>query len=453
MIKNRVNAMLLAVLLLFPQELLVACASKPGSVPAPITITFVVASYPWLPDRSADYERLARAFHETHPQVTVQIKPVDLSELSQGLANADFLTSPEWGIDVLLTSTDRLPELIEHGLLRDLGPVLEGNPALGAADFYPSALNTLRWQGELYGLPAELDPWVMFYNLDLFDAADVAYPSGNWRWDDFLETARALTSSPSLSSGFAFGSWGGQLTPFIYQNDGKVVDDPVMSEKATLNDPATVEAVRWYVNLALLEGVMSTPTQLADYAISQGRGQKIVTGGDAADKAASQARADLEQAVSSGDVAMWMGRLSDQGGRWEPWDFRWGVVPLPTGRQTATLATVQGYFITSHSEHFDQALQWTDFLTRQPPLYGGLPVRRSVSTDDAFLNQLRPEITASLNACLEMLENGVVVPESLDWWAAQWLQGPLFSVLLGEQTIEEALEMAQQQALEEIDQE
>jgi len=421
--------------------ILVACQPAPPAK-EPVVITFVIASYPWITDQAGEYERLAQVFHAAHPQVSVQVKPVDFSALSQDLAGADFLTDPAWGVDVLLVSADLLPALAEKNLLRDLGPALEGNLALEAQDFYPPALDLLRWKGQLFGLPAEIDPWVMFYNQERFDAASVPYPAGNWDWDGFLATARALKKAGS----FAFGSWGAQVTPFIYQNGGQVVDDPMTPSRAMLTDPATLQAVQWYVDLALLEGVMPTPDRLAGYAVGQGRQQTIVMSGDAADKAAAQAQADLEQAVSGGDAALWMGRWSEGGGRWERWDFRWGVAPLPTGRQAATVASLQGYAILAHAEHFDAALQWVDFLTRQPPVHGGLPVRRSVAAGDAYRQQLRPEITGGLEACLPVLESGVVLPESLEWTVAEWLKGPLLAVLGGEMTVEAALAEAQQQA-------
>lgn len=444
---NRIR-LLVAVLILLPPLTVCTPASAPES--EPVTITFVVVPFPWLRNRSADYERLAEAFHEAHPHINIQVKTVGFEELPGSLADADFLTNPEWGVDVLLTSADLLPDLVQRGLLRDLQPSLEADPALQGEDFYPSALNSMRWQGRIYGLPVELDPWVMFYNRDLFDATGVPYPSGDWHWNDFLEIARAL-SSPLSPFPYGFGSWGAQVTPFIYQNGGTVVDDPVSPTRATLDDPATVEAVRWYVDLALVERVMPTPTELAEYATGSGRRRIIVAGGDEANEAAMQAQADLEQAVANGDVAMWIGRLSERGGRWQQWDFRWGVVPLPAGRRAATLAGVQSCFIVIHSEHYDQALQWVDYLTRQPPLYGGLPARRSVAMADPFRSQLEQKIgREALDQCLVALEQGVVLPETLDWLASQWLQGPLFAVLEGEQTVEEALEMAQQRAEEEL---
>jgi len=432
--------------------LLAACSSASGPASEPVTVTFVVVTFPWLSSQPADYERLAEAFHEANPHINVLVKLVSVEELPQGLADADFLTGPEWGVDVVMTDADSFPGLAQQGLLRDLQPSLEADQPLQSEDFYPPVLDALRWQGRVYSLPVEVDPWVMFYNQDLFDAAGLPYPSGDWRWNDFLETARALVGN--LGPGrFAFGSWGAQVTPFVYQNGGTVVDDPARPTLATLDDPATVEAVRWYVDLALSEKVMPTPADLAGYATERGRRQTIFVAGDEANKIASQARADLDQAVADGNVAMWMGRLSERGGRWQRWDFRWGVVPLPAGRRAATLASIQGCFIVAHSEHFDQALQWVDYLTRHPVLRGGLPARRSAATSDAVRVQLGQEVEDALDELLAALDRGAVLPEWLDGFTAQWLQGPLFAVLEGEQTIEEALETAQQRAEEILGQE
>jgi len=451
--KNRGLLLLLATLILFPS--LAACSLLPGSEPEPVSLTFVFVSYPGLPDRSAAYEQLAASFHEANPQIDVHVKSVNLEQLPRGLADADFLTDPEWGVDVIMADAALVPPLVERGLLRVLDPALEGDLVLEAADFYAPALDLLRWQGGLYGLPAELDPLVMFYNQDRFDVAGVPYPSGDWRWEGFLTRARALTpsplSSPSLSPGWAFGSWGAQVTPFVYQNGGRMVDDPQTPGRVTLHEAPTIQAIRWYVDLALLEGVMSTPIELAEYAVSRGREMTILTAGDAANTAASQARADLEQAVNSGTVAMWMGWLSGQGSHWRRWDYDWGVAPLPIGRQAATIARIQGYFITAQSQHFHQALQWVDYMTRQPPLYGGLPARRSVAGEEAFRGQLRPEIQAALDACLGVLESGTVLPESLDGLATQGLQGFLFAILAGELTVEQALEKAQEQLEQTLD--
>ena len=145
--RNKRIPLLRVTLVLLP--LLAACSSTPGPRPEPVTLTFFAVSSPWLVDQSGDYERLAEAFHEANPHITVQVKSISDEGLPQGLANADFLAAPEWGVDVVMASADLLPGLVERGLLRDLGPALEGDPALGGEDFFAPALDALRWQGHL----------------------------------------------------------------------------------------------------------------------------------------------------------------------------------------------------------------------------------------------------------------------------------------------------------------
>jgi multiple sugar transport system substrate-binding protein len=443
------NIMTLSLLLLIT---LISCG--PGAAPQtePVTLTVVLLSAPWLPDRSAEYGQLAEAFHEANPGITVRLQSVGLDELPQNLAEADLLTNPEWGVDVLLTSADLLPSLVHAGLVRDLQPALDAGEALAADGIPTSVLDLVRWQGNAYGVPVEVDPWVLFYNRDLFDAAGVPYPpkGADWRWEGFLATARALAASGRVR--FPFGSWGAQVMPFVYQNGGALVDDPLIPTAATLLDPATVEAVRWYADLALVEAVMSAPADLAGYAATVGWRQTIVRAGDEVETAVAQAQADLEQAISSGHVAMWLGRLSERGGQWDRWDFAWGLVPLPAARQPATLASTQACFLTTHSQHLDQAWQWIETLSRQPPLHGGLPARRSAAKGDAARVQLGQEVEAVLDDLLLALERGVVLPESLSWQVERWLSGPLLTVLDGEQTVEEALAAAQQQAEAELEQ-
>ncbi len=430
--------------------LLAACGPGAASNTEPVTLTVVLLTVPWLSARSAAYQRLADSFHEATPDVTVRLRPVNLDELPQDLSEAGFLTDPEWGVDVLLASADLLPALVQAGLVRDLQPALDAGGPLPADDVPVPILDLVRWRGDAYGLPVEVDPWVLFYNRDLFDAAGVPYPPADWHWNGFLTTARALGSPGAVR--FPFGSWGAQVTPFVYQNGGALVDDALAPTAAALLDPATVEAVRWYADLALAEGVMPTPADLAGYATGVGRQQTIIRAGDEAETAAAQAQADLEQAIASGDVAMWLGRLSDRGGRWDRWDFAWGLVPLPAGRQAATLAGVEACFITAHSQHPDQAWQWIEYLTRQPPLHGGLPARRSAAEGDAAHAQLGPEVEVVLDELLLAMATGAVLPESLDWQAARWLGGPLFAVMAGEQTVEEALMEAQDRAEVELGQ-
>ena len=46
---------------------------------------------------------------------------------------------------------------------------------------------------ELYAVPFRSDFWVLFYNKDLFDAANVAYPTNDMTWDEYADLAIKMT--------------------------------------------------------------------------------------------------------------------------------------------------------------------------------------------------------------------------------------------------------------------
>src|SRR5262249_28360675 len=76
----------------------------------------------------------------------------------------------------------------------DLQPLIDADQSF-TLDDYPAALLAPYRQGAgLHGLPRGVDFRVLVYSKNLFDAAGLAAPAANWTTDDFLSTARSLTS-------------------------------------------------------------------------------------------------------------------------------------------------------------------------------------------------------------------------------------------------------------------
>ncbi|WP_343422161.1 extracellular solute-binding protein [Candidatus Flexifilum breve] len=86
------------------------------------------------------------------------------------------------------------------------------------SDYYPGILAVNQFEGQTYGLPWIAQPVVVYFNRGLFDAAGVAYPEDGWTWDDFTETAMALTQDTDGDG--AVDQWGftnnGWPPPFIF---------------------------------------------------------------------------------------------------------------------------------------------------------------------------------------------------------------------------------------------
>jgi len=68
---------------------------------------------------------------------------------------------------------------------------------------YGGVLDNIIVDGKLYGLPYRSDFWILFYNKDMFDEAGIPYPTNDWTWNDFRETALKLTSGEGPTKSMA----------------------------------------------------------------------------------------------------------------------------------------------------------------------------------------------------------------------------------------------------------
>ena len=383
------------------------------------------------------YRDAAQQFHEAHPDIQVEIKMPDLTGTSINLQN--FAESA----DCFLWSPDiRNPE--NQAVILGLKPFLDADPSFTTDDFYPSLLEKFTWQGQLWGLPAELQPFVIEYNKDLFDAAGVAYPALDdstelakvWTTDDFLEVAAALTRGEGEDKQYGFVPQYFEVNDMlllIEPRGARLVDESADPPALTLNDPATVEAMRWYAGLSTEYKVK--PVLLADIA-------NILE--------ANTFYIEREALVSEGRAAMWtlMG-IPAIGGSRE--GLNTGVAPLPAGAEGASgNGSTYGYLISAQTEAPQACWQWITFLTGQPGLTQGLPARRSVAESDAYRQQVGAERAAVYLASVTGAERASV----FDILTGQgWLSGGIYwlgraydQVAAGEASIEEALDAAQKMA-------
>ena len=143
--------------------------------------------------------RQAEDFHRAHPGVTIELVPLQITDLHAQLVEGSGSTSGEW--DVFVANTDWLPALIERRSLRQLDGFLDSSPPPDwPHGWSPSLLGLQRDSaGRSYGLPYHDGPELFMYRGDLFD--DPVERAGFARrfgrelaapltWEEFAETAR-----------------------------------------------------------------------------------------------------------------------------------------------------------------------------------------------------------------------------------------------------------------------
>lgn len=135
---------------------------------------------------------------------------VEFQAIPHANMRQQFLTDAIAGagsIDVFTIDQPWLPEFASQGYLVPLDDVVSEEDR---ADFLPHTLDTVSYDGGLYGLPYMVHNTVLYYRTDLFEAAGLDGPPTTW--DEYREYARILTDRDA-------GIWG---TIIPGKQDGEV---------------------------------------------------------------------------------------------------------------------------------------------------------------------------------------------------------------------------------------
>lgn len=321
------------------------------------------------PAELAAYQALVDAFRAAHPEVHVELRHV----ASQGDYQKQLVTafSAKAEPDVMLLNHRRMAQFAAQGGLEPLGGYLAESRVLDAAGFYPQALEAFTWEGETWCIPQNVSSLVVYYNRALFDEAGVAYPSGTWSWEQFVETARALTRDKDgdgqidqYGVGMDLGLM--RLAPFIWQNGGELLDDASKPTRLALDTPAALEAFRWLVDLQVVHHV-------------------------APDAAAEQAEAS-ENRFMSGSLAMYLNSRRGVPTYRTVAGLDWDVAPLPQGARPAGILHSDGYCLSARAEDKQAAWALIEFANSaegQTIMAGTgrtVPSLRAVAESAAFLD-------------------------------------------------------------------
>lgn len=154
------------------------------------TKSIVLYTFNQNKERADVIQGILDQFSTEHPEINVQMKEISggdkeelkkLKELHEGNEQADLLwLPPSLGIS-------------EAAISKYIQPLDEYSDSLGLSNFYVSTDN-LRYNGELYAIPFIYEHYLIYYNKDLFDKYQLKYPSVEWSYDDFANSATKLTN-------------------------------------------------------------------------------------------------------------------------------------------------------------------------------------------------------------------------------------------------------------------
>jgi len=362
MLNKRLMSVLLVVALLVFTGAIIAQDATEEPEPTPLPpltggadegdgVSIVVAGWSSSPPEQEALDARLAAFMEANPDIQVQFVPASdfPVQMQTAFASGDY---PE----VFYIDSSKLSDWAEAGVV-DIGE----DRIEGAEGFFPSLLEVFTYEGDLYCPPKDFSTMALQYNKDMFDAADLEYPTADWTWDDLYAAAEALTDEEAGVIGLVTPANLERWLPFLYQNGGQLFDE---EGNIALDSEEAREALEFYLSFSE-NGVGGPPS-----AVDAG------WGGDA---------------FGQGRAAMAME------GNWVinhllqnyP-DLNWGVAEMPAGPNgdKATMAFTVCYGVASNLEDAEAEAAWklVNFLTNEEGnqalaevTFGPMPVRDTAS--------------------------------------------------------------------------
>ncbi len=392
---------------------------EPPPTDGPVTITFGGGDW-----ERGSYQKLIDRFNSENSDVRVQYVSLDSVFMGGGGTSMDQQLRQIAGLADTATTFGLTSEAIRRGFFADLAPLIEADSTFDRADFYPGALEAGASQGGTYLVPRTMSLQLLSYNKELWDRAGLGAPKPDWTWEELLAAAEQIARKRG--------------------------------------DTVEVHGMIDWGGITILEGLMSqSGASLLDTPAGQGRfdqpellaalerlGQLVESGAVLVPSGEGQVMSPQEQ-IKNQEVGIWWEGMLYTGPDEQKPSFGIGTLPAPRGK-SGVQRNVQGYVMSSGTQHPDAAWRWLSFLSRQPVEQGGgmialggnRPARKSLAEQSGYWGQLDEETRAAIEATLA----GPAAPAlfSFDGDYLNALSSAATQVVTGKQTAEEALRAASQ---------
>jgi ABC-type glycerol-3-phosphate transport system substrate-binding protein len=168
--------------------------------------------------------------------------------------------------DVLMVDQPWVAEFAANGYLASLDEWLSDEDR---ADFIEGTLDTVSYDGKLYGLPFLVHNQVLYYRPSLLMAA--GYDSPPTTWEEYREAAAATTDASSgiygtMIPGNRDGEVATRFMTYVQQAGGDIVDEHLLP---AIDNAAALEAFAMMTQIQFEDG--SSPEGLHDLAAIQGQ--------------------------------------------------------------------------------------------------------------------------------------------------------------------------------------
>ena len=326
--------------------------------------------------------------------------------------------------DVLQSSGNFGDTYVNDGVLEDLTPYIEKDGLQNA--WNQLLVDNYTYDGKIYAAPMIYNSFYIIYNKNLFDEANVAYPTDDWTEEEFLEKAKALTKGDGAEKQYGIRlSW---LPPTMLADMyGTHVFDVENKAMHFSDNQAFIDSFKFLTDLALVHGV--APDAEGEAAAGTG----FVGGKFAMEISALW---DMEQINKT---------IGDS--------FEFDIVKFPInekyGRWQTPISNV-GFYMSSNTKHKDEAWEFIKYASTDVDVQTsmdicGIPAALSVTEADDYLTTFPEGIKPYNKTVVQKMEDAVIWPTDVGVWGkmVKEIQAKYDLVMNREATVDEVVEQLQ----------
>ncbi|MDO4283759.1 MAG: sugar ABC transporter substrate-binding protein [Eubacteriales bacterium] len=378
-----------------------------------ITLTF---SYWGDKNELAVKKALIEDFEAAHPNIKIEATFTD--GVSYHTKLQTFFSSNS-APDVVSIASDIMYDFAEEGMFEDLTPYMERDQV--ADQWMEGSMDPFTKGGKIYAAPYVSKVFAIAYNKNIFDEAGIAYPEDGWTEEEFVETAKALTSGEGVNK--IYGTKLGDTNSIRDLYGVEALYDVTNKVMKAQGNESFEHAITLWTDL-IRDGY--SPSALEVDSIGGG----FETGKFATSYCATW------------DMNSWESLIGDS--------FDWDVVTLPVNEEYGAWtypAYIDGMAISATSEKKEAAwefIKWNTLSEESERKVSqlGVPVLKEYVESEEYLNDYPDSYTVKYDKGIFVaMMARVAGQESLGVWAEinDELTKQYNAVSLGETTVEEAI--------------
>ena len=335
-----------------------------------ITITYAF----WGSEDDISEDSVAARFSAENDRINVEEVPIPWETYIEKL---NAMSSAGNLPDTAIMSESAVIQWASEGMLLDIADMY------GEGEAKPLDSTAFTYDGKTVAYGAANNALVMFYNKDMFDAANVEYPPTNadeaWSWDEFVEVAKQLTldtsgrnaNDPSFDAqniaqyGCMVENLTWQLEVWCRSNGGGFYNDD--GTEVTIGDPASIEAIQKVADLYLVDKVAPLSAGLTDDGVSR----SVIAGTCAM------------TTNGAWNIGTTLGDAKEEG-------LNYGIAVLPYMKDKVTISTAGPNVVFSTTEHPEEAMEWIRYYMKEENSWDlisagtWMPILESYYTDEAM---------------------------------------------------------------------